>query len=234
LSWTSLLAGIGGLGMLALTQIYQNAYGLTASSMSGLAVGAFLIVGANLLYVFGRPGLVCFGFSFAFFLIALPIPSVIYAPIVGALQSLVAWIDVNILNLIGIPASQVGSLIHIPAGTVGIDEACSGIRSLQSTVMATLFIGYLTFKSQGLRVLLLASGILLAILGNVMRSLFLSLMANRSGVAAIQTYHDAAGWSILAFTVVGVILIAWVFSKVEARAVGRAPVAGGLKTEENL
>jgi exosortase len=164
----------------------------------------------------------------------LPIPSVIYAPTVGALQSLVAWIDVNILNLIGIPASQVGSLIHIPAGTVGIDEACSGIRSLQSTVMATLFIGYLTFKSQGLRVLLLVSGILLAILGNVMRSLFLSLMANRSGVAAIQTYHDTAGWSILAFTVVGVILIAWVFSKVEARAVGRAPVAERRETDETL
>ena len=206
LSWGCLLAGLAGLGMLALTQIYQNAYGLTASSMSGLAIGAFLVVAANLLYVFGQPGLRHFAFPIGFFLIALPIPSVIYAPIVSGLQGLVAAIDVELLGLLGVPATQVGSLIHIPAGTVGIDEACSGIRSLQSTVMATLFIGYLSFKSQGLRVLLLVAGVLFAIIGNILRSLFLSLVANKGGIGSIQTYHDAAGWSILAFTVADVVL----------------------------
>ena len=215
LSRGCLLAGLAGLGMLALTQIYQNAYGLTSSSMSGLAIGVFLVVAANLLYVFGRPGLVHFAFPVGFFLIALPIPSVIYAPIVSGLQGLVAAIDVELLGLLGVPATQVGSLIHIPAGTVGIDEACSGIRSLQSTVMATLFIGYLSFKSQGLRVLLLVAGVLFAIIGNILRSLFLSLVANKGGMGSIQTYHDAAGWSILAFTVAGVMLVAWGLSKIE-------------------
>jgi exosortase len=230
LSWGSMLAGLVGLGMLALTQIYQNAYGLTSSSMSGLAMGALLMVAANLLYVFGGPGLAHFAFPIGFFLIALPIPSVIYAPVVSGLQGLVAAVDVELLGLLGVPASQVGSLIHIPAGTVGIDEACSGIRSLQSTVMATLFIGYLTFKSQGLRVLLLVAGVLWAILGNVLRSLFLSLVANRRGIGSIETYHDAAGWSILAFTVAGVVLVAWGLSKIEKLKFGKPEAETTLET----
>jgi exosortase len=218
LGWQGGLLSVAGLCILTLTQIYQNAYGLTGTSMTGLAAGVFSILIANLLYVFGKSGVLHFAFPFGFFLVALPIPSVIYAPIVSGLQSLVATIDVNILNLIGIPATQVGSLIHIPAGTVGIDEACSGIRSLQSTVMATLFIGYLSFKSRTLQFILFVSGLLWAVIGNLARSLFLSIMANKRGIGAVQTYHDAAGWSILAFTVAGVVLIAWMLSKLEKRA----------------
>jgi exosortase/archaeosortase family protein len=108
------------------------------------------------------------------------------------------------------------SLIHLPNGTVGIDEACSGIRSLQSTVMATLFIGHLTLKRFKLQVALFVAGILLAIISNVGRSLFLSLMANAHGVKSLDHYHDTAGWSILAFTTCGVTILAWALSKLES------------------
>jgi exosortase len=121
-----------------------------------------------------------------------------------------------LLNLIGVAAQRVGSLIHLPGGTVGIDEACSGIRSLQSTVMATLFIGHLTLRRFWLQAILFAAGILLAIVGNVGRSLFLSLMANAHGVQSLDRYHDTAGWSILLFTAAGVVLIAWALAKLES------------------
>ena len=142
-------------------------------------------------------------------------PSALYNPIVSGLQSKVAVINVEVLNVIGIPAQQVGSLIHLPNGTVGIDDACSGIRSLQSTVMATLFIGYLTLRNQALQIALFVFGILLAITGNVIRSFFLSYMSNEKGLASVDTVHDAAGWSILAFTAVGVMILSWLFAKLE-------------------
>jgi exosortase len=121
-----------------------------------------------------------------------------------------------LLNLIGVAAQRVGSLIHLPGGTVGIDEACSGIRSLQSTVMATLFIGHLTLRRFWLQAILFAAGILLAIVGNVGRSLFLSLMANAQGVSSLDRYHDTAGWSILLFTASGIALLAWALAKLES------------------
>jgi exosortase len=129
-------------------QIYQAAFGMMAASLMALALGVMLLVAANLCYVFGWPGVRHFAFGFGFLLTALPMPSALYNPIVSGLQSNVAAINVEMLNVIGIPAQQVGSLIHLPNGTVGIDEACSGIRSLQATIMATSLIGYLTLRNK--------------------------------------------------------------------------------------
>jgi exosortase len=189
--------------------------GSSAPTTLGLALGGMLVVAGNLGVVFGGAGVRHFGMAFGFLLIAMPVPSGIQGPIVGTLQNKVAWFNTEVLNLLGIPATQVGSLIHLPAGTVGVDEACSGIRSLQSTIMATLFIGYLTLNRFSLQVLLFLCGISLAILGNLIRSLYLSLTANARGIEAIAGVHDAAGWSILTFTAVGVIIISWFFKKLE-------------------
>lgn len=216
--WWSATLACTGLALLFLVQIYQAALGSNAASTVGLALGVMFVVAANLGMVFGWPGLRAFGLAFGFILIAMPMPSAIQGPIVGGLQYKVAWINTEVLNLMGIPAQQVGSLIHLPSGTVGIDEACSGIRSLQSTVMATIFIGYLTLKRPSLQVILFVCGVGLAILGNLIRSLFLSLEANSKGIDAVKEYHDAAGWSILAFTAVGVIILAWLLKKLELKA----------------
>ena len=213
--WSVSAAVLAGLGcaLLFLTQLYQAAYGLTAASMSGLGAGFLLVAGANLHYVFGWPGVRHFLFAVGFILISLPIPSVIYSPIVMGLQSKVATINVEVLNLIGIPAVKTGSLIRLPNCVVGIDEACSGIRSLQSTIMATLFIGYLTLRQNSAKALLLFIGVALAIFGNLARSLFLSVAANAKGSDAVKTFHDAAGWSILVFTAAGVAFVAWCLNK---------------------
>ncbi len=222
------LSCVAGCALLAITQLYQAAYGLTAASMSGLAMGALLVIAGNLATVFGWNGARHFAFAFAFILFSLPIPSFIYSPIVLGLQKIVAVINVELLNLAGIAAMQTGSLIRLPTGTVGIDEACSGIRSMQSTIMATLFIGYLTLKSLSLRVMLFGLGIGLAIFGNLIRSLFLSFVANAQGVQSIERFHDAAGWSILLFTAAGVALLAFLLARVEKRSHSKMYVHPGL------
>lgn len=206
---------VAGVMLLFLVQIYQAVMGSSAPTTVGLALGVMLVVAGNLGVVFGWPGIRGFGMAFGFLLIAMPVPSGIQGPVVSALQNKVASFNTEVLNLLGVPATQVGSLIHLPAGTVGVDEACSGIRSLQSTIMATIFIGYLTLNRFSLQVLLFVCGISLAILGNLIRSLYLSLTANAKGVEAIAGVHDAAGWSILVFTAVGVIIISWFFKKIE-------------------
>lgn len=216
--WWSILAFAAGAAGLFLVQIYQVAFGTNAASMCGLAAMIMLVAFANLGLVFGRKGITAFGLAYAFILIAMPMPGFIHGPIVNGLQNKVAVFNTEILNLLGIPAQRVGSLIHLPGGTVGIDEACSGIRSLQSTIMATLFIGYLTLKRVSFQILLLIAGIGLAIFGNLVRSLYLSLTANSQGVEAINRVHDAAGWTILIFTTVGVIILSWLFNKLDQAA----------------
>lgn len=215
--WALMVFGAGAVGLF-LVQIYQVAFGTNAASMCGLAAMIMLVAFANLGLVFGWKGITTFGVAYAFILIAMPMPGFIHGPIVNGLQNKVAVINTEVLNLLGIPAQRVGSLIHLPGGTVGIDEACSGIRSLQSTIMATVFIGYLALKRVSFQVLLLIAGIGLAIFGNLVRSLYLSLTANYQGVEAINRVHDAAGWTILIFTTVGVIILSWLFNKLDKAA----------------
>jgi len=213
--WWAVLLGVAGAALLLAVQAYQAAFGTNAASTQGLALGVLLLAAANVGIVFGGPGLRVFAMPYAFILVALPLPSLIYGLLVNGLQYRVAGINTEVLNLLGIPAEQVGSLIHLPNGTVGIDEACSGIRSLQSTIMAALFIGYLSLRRVSLRVLLLIFGVCLAVFGNVIRSLYLCLSAHAKGMDSVAKVHDAAGWSILAFTAVGVIVLAWLFGRLE-------------------
>lgn len=213
--WTAALGAIAGLIILFAMQIYQAAYGMMPAVLMGLSAGVYAIAAANIYFVFGGAGLRHFAFPLLFLLIALPLPSFLYNPIVNGLQHKVATVNVEVLNMIGVPAQRVGSLIQLPNGTVGVDEACSGIRSLQSTIMATLFIGYLTLKRRSLQVTLLGTGVVLAIFGNLIRSLYLSLTANSRGVEAVKQVHDSAGWSILLFTALGVAATAWLFNKLE-------------------
>jgi len=216
--WPVLLFAVPGACLLFVVQIYAAAFGIMPALIMGLSFGVFAICAANIFYVFGWSGIRFFAFPLLFLFIALPLPSAIQNPLVGGLQSAVTSVNVELLNLIGIPAEHVGSLIRLPKGTVGIDEACSGIRSLQSTIMATLFIGYLTLKFRSLQFALFASGIVLAFFGNVARSLYLSITANTHGLQAAEKVHDTAGWSILIFTAAGVAALAWTFSKLESRA----------------
>lgn len=215
LQWPAILFGAAGCGVLFLVQIYQAAYGMMPALMMGLCVGVYAIAAANIHYVYGWAGVRFFAFPLLFLLVAMPLPTFIYAPVVNGLQHKVASANVEILNLLGIPAQRLGSVIQLPNGVVGVDEACSGIRSLQSTIMATLFIGYLTLKSRVLQVALFAAGITLAIIGNLIRSLYLSLTANAKGVESISEVHDGAGWSILLFTAVGIAILSWLFAKLE-------------------
>ncbi|HTA31578.1 MAG TPA: exosortase/archaeosortase family protein, partial [Candidatus Cybelea sp.] len=77
----------------------------------------------------------------AFVLIAVPWPVELEQIVTQGLMRFVAGLTVDIADWLNIPAIQDGNLVTIGAGVVGIDEACSGVRSLQSALMLSLFLG---------------------------------------------------------------------------------------------
>lgn len=212
---------ISGTSLAFVVQIYQAACGTNAVSIVTLALAVMLVVAGNLDYLFGTRGIGHFAFSFGFLLVALPMPSILHNLVVGGLQSKVALINVQLLNLIGIPAQKSGNLIQLSNQVVGVDEACSGIRSLQSAAMATLFIGHLSLKRISSKILLIIAGAFLAFVGNLVRSFLLCFAAGDRGADALRDIHDPAGWSILVFTAVGVILVTRILFRIERRSFSR-------------
>jgi exosortase len=210
--------------LIAGAELYKWGVARVATSSMLLSLGSTLFISANILGVRGWKTWRHFAFLLLFFYVAVPIPRIIWQPIVLGLQSFVAMMNVELLNLSGIPAERLGHVIQMPNCQVGVNEACSGIRSLQSSIMAALFVGDLTLRRTGWKIFFLLAGVALAVVGNLGRALFLALTAYHHGADALKQVHDTAGWTVLGFTFVGVSILAWIVVRLE-RTVSRGLAA---------
>jgi exosortase/archaeosortase family protein len=123
--------------------------------------------------------------------------------------------------------------VHIETGVIDIDEACSGIRSLQAMVMLSLFLGELFRLRPWRRVLLVGVGLGFTLLANVLRTVALSSIAFHQGMSAIDRYHDAAGLSVLLLSLGGAL---WTASLLRTAGgeTGRAPASAGVRLPAGL
>ena len=146
----------------------------------------------------GAPWLKHFAFPVLFFLVAVPWPRPQENAIMSWLMSHNTALCVEALHWLGYAAEQRGNLIAIPGALLGVEEACSGIRSLQSMIMVSLAIGEFFRLTWPRRIALLFLGVGAALAGNAVRSLTLSVAACRSGSDAVDTIHDGTGLAVLA------------------------------------
>jgi exosortase len=155
----------------------------------------------------GRPWLAHFAFPVCFFLVAVPWPKPFENAVMSWLMLRNSALCVEALQWMGYAAEQRGNLIAIPGSLLGVEEACSGIRSLQSMIMVALAVGEFFRLTAGRRLGLFLLGLGAALAGNALRSLTLSVAACRSGADAVDTIHDGTGLAVLAVASV-IVLIA--------------------------
>jgi exosortase len=132
-------------------------------------------------------------------LFASPPPPGTYAHLTFSLQTEVTHGVVRVLNAFGIAANQDGNVIELARTSVGVSEACSGVRSLMSCAVAGLFLSALLVRRPGFRALVVVLSPAIALTMNFLRSLLLTLLAN-GGVAIEGRWHDLTGASVLAGT----------------------------------
>src|ERR1700737_1767044 len=167
---------------------------------------ALIVVAISLSFVYligGRAWLRHFPFPILFFLVAVPWPVRIEQVVIQDLMRIVAAINVTFLQLAGVPALQHGNVIEVGTGFIGIEEACSGVRSIQATLMVSLFLGELYSFSAFRLVLLIVVGALLAFICNVVRTALLVWAGTTKGPKAIEAWHDPAGLTILVVCMFG-------------------------------
>lgn len=138
-----------------------------------------------------------FGFVLGFLLLAIPWPGFLEGPFTGVLAKSNAACAVEAVNFFGIPALRRGTLIEVSGGTVGIDDACSGIRSFHAVLMLALLFGELYRLSILRRALCLAAGIGFAFVFNVVRTWVLVRVSAVQGFEALHRWHDPVGVAVL-------------------------------------
>lgn len=157
-------------------------------------------------------------------LLSAPLPPGTYAKLTLRLQ---LWVTENVLgalHLLGIPAHRSGNIIELATTSVGVEEACSGVRSLLSCVFAGLFFSATLLRRPWTRVTLVTIAALLAIGMNFLRSLGLTLLAN-AGIDIRGGWHDTTGYAILAVTAAAVAGLALALERKPATTTPEPPPA---------
>jgi exosortase len=181
-----------------------------------------VVVSVSLAFVFqlgGRAWLRHFAFPFLFFFVAVPWPVQLEQEIIQNLMRSVTAINVFFLSVAGVPALQHGNVIEVRSGLIGIEEACSGVRSLQATLMVSLFLGELYSFSVVRRVVLVLAGAALAFVCNVARTAILVWIGANRGAVSLESWHDPAGLTILFICLFGL----WALSLIMSRRGPHAP-----------
>jgi exosortase len=196
---------VAGLGLVCIAGLYAAAVewthplvGLSLSlGLSALLLAALLWLATSRVRAlpFNWTSLVAVGF----WPLCAPLPPGTYSRLTLQLQFWVTEIVLNSLHLLGIAASTSGNIILLAHTSVGVEEACSGVRSLLSCVVAAVFFSATLVSRPWARVLLIALAPPLAFGMNIIRSLGLTLLAN-AGVNIDGAWHDFTGFGVLGMT----------------------------------
>lgn len=168
-----------------------------------------------------------FAFPVVFIFVAVPWPTSMETPVIQGLMRVVARVAAETAMLLGTPAQVEGNLIRVSTGLVGVNEACSGIRSLQTSLMIGLLFGELKRLSVLRRVALVACAVAIALLANFVRAVFLVRLAATENLSEVGRWHDIAGYSIIALVCVATMGFAYLLGR------EKSPVVAGVSPAES-
>ena len=169
----------------------------------------------------GKAWLRHFAFPVAFIFIAVPWPTALETPVIQGLMRVVARVAAETAMLLGTPAQVEGNLIRVSNGLVGVNEACSGIRSLQTSLMIGLLFGEVKRLSVLRRLTLVMCAVVIALLANFLRAVFLVMVAATENLSEVSRWHDIAGYSIIAFVFVATLALAYLLGRKKPHCGGR-------------
>lgn len=136
-------------------------------------------------------------FPWAFLLLMIPIPAIIFNQITFPLQILASKVAANVLPLAGVPVLREGNIINLPAMPLEVAQACSGIRSLLSLGTLAVIYGYLMETRNGMRTVLALASIPIAVVANSLRIVGTGLLVQYwDPDKAEGFFHAFSGWLI--------------------------------------
>ena len=173
---------------------------------------ALVVVVFSLLFLArlgGREWISHFAFPVCLPLVAVPWPVQFESLVVQNMTRAVAYAAVEIAGWIGIGAFQSGNIIQLHNGFVGVDEACSGVKTLQAGIMVSLVLGEIFRLRLPRRFALVFFGCAWVFICNVARATTLVILAATSGVESLSRWHDLIGTLALVSGMAGLLGLAW-------------------------
>jgi exosortase len=194
-SWAGLGVVLAGLGVLVVGRLGAELFLDRASLL--------LLLGGIVILFFGWTLFRSVLFPWAFLLLMIPIPTIVFNQITFPLQLLASKVAAMVLPIFGVPILREGNVINLPSMALEVAEACSGIRSLMSLVTLAIIYGYLMEKRLWVRWLLALASVPIAVAANSIRIIGTGLLVQYWDAEKAEGYfHASWGWIIFVVSLV--------------------------------
>jgi exosortase len=155
------------------------------------------VVWGTALFVWGRQHTRILAFPLAFLLFMIPLPAIVLNQITFPLQLVASRLGESLIRVAGIPVLRDGNLLHLPARTLEVAEACSGVRSLVSLTMMAVVLGYVSEPRPSRRFALALAAVPIAVVTNGLRVAGTGVASEWIGPAAAEgIFHTFSGWVV--------------------------------------
>lgn len=138
-------------------------------------------------------------------------------------QAVIQWTTRKLMGLSELlcqsqdmPVILSGNALTLRGSVLEIDEGCSGIRSLQSLFMVSLFAGEFFLLRWISRFAVIFVGLGFAFAFNAARVFVLTNIFFRSGEEAFHTWHDLVGSTTFSMSAFALLVIAWLSKRLDA------------------
>jgi len=129
-----------------------------------------------------------------FLFLMVPLPGRVHNLISGPLQRMATTGSVFVLEAFLGRVSQQGNVMMVNGKSLGVAEACSGLRMLTAFIIVASFIAYMIKRSRRKKAVLLLSSIPAGVICNILRIVVTAvLMLLVSAEVAEKFFHDFAG-----------------------------------------
>lgn len=209
-SWLGLPLLLAGLGALLVGDIGAETF-LMRSSL-------IVVIGGLVLCHLGPGMLRALAFPLAFCLFLVPMPAVFFYAMTARLQNIAAESGAFALDLLGVPVLLDGNVIQLSRVTLGVTEACSGIRSLITLIGLGVAWAYLMLPRFWMQIVLVASVVPITIVANAGRIVMTGLVSRWFGVEYAEGFfHFFSGWLVFIVAILGLLAVHGILRAVSPR-----------------
>jgi len=138
------------------------------------------------------------GLAFPFVILAtmVPPPAIVYNTVAAPLQLFASAVATSLAQGLGISIYRDGNIIYLATTSLGVAEACSGLRSLSALMVGSLLLGFLEGTTVWGRTLLFVLSVPIAIVVNALRVTGTAVLADYRPEFAEGFYHSFSGWLV--------------------------------------
>ncbi|KPJ59845.1 MAG: hypothetical protein AMJ46_09450 [Latescibacteria bacterium DG_63] len=146
--------------------------GVAAAEVFSVRVSLLPVLAGVTLLLAGRSRGRALLFPIGFFFFAIPLPQVLYFTLTSPLQTLAAKMGTGMATAVGVVALREGNIVQVGEISLGVAEACSGLRSLMAYSAVSVLIARYLHRSWLSRLVLVGSAAIVAVSANAFRLFF--------------------------------------------------------------